>query len=809
MVLPTGLSRGAPASAVGTVLTIGDPNGTSFDSNGPLPGDVKVADFPGSRLISIEVGLAYPDPQGLDNFLTSVERPNSPLYQHYLTSAEFAQRFAPTSQDVQTVEGYFAALGAQDMTASSDRLTLNFQLPASAVIAAFGTSLAWYRGTHGKAYYSTVGIPHLQTSIASLVSGVDGLTNMHNQEISDFLTQVATFRVPLHSAPTMFGAQQYDTVTTGGQVFWGTDYQGVYHELPLLNAGKNGSGYSIDTILWSGYNSTESQNLPPWDPTAVDQYYADSFPSGSVTPQPTPEPVTYNGTAPPLPASTTLGDDVGGIGENSLDLEMVGSVAPGAHIYCFYFAGSFLATNSISGLPLVFDQALSQALSFNYPGKGLAAISNSWGLPDMNDSIWDGLSQMAAAEGITVLASSGDQGDAPVSVTGRPQGQWPGWPGTSAFQTYGVTAVGGTTITVTGTPITSWDPQGGLLPTLGYDATNIVGLESQTAWYSNSSQEVAGTEGGISSVINEPLWQAQSAAQSAIKYAAPREGVYYARGVPDISSIGDDTVVYDGSSAGSIYGTILAGTSVASPVMAGFLTVIAENNGHKLGFLDPKLYSIGSYFLKVSTGSSADPFHGLYDVTQGDDWMFNATEGWDPITGWGTPDVALLAAALNNSAEANYTYNPNGVPGTAGFLPSTGGGTPASSDLLLIMIIAVVVVAAVIIVVVAVFVHSRSRTARPAQAQAPPGYYPAYGQPPPSPYYAYAQPPPPQPQYAPYQGYAVQPGYPTGYPQGYSSGYSPGYAMPPPPSAPTVTCRYCQGPRPLTATPCPYCGAQL
>jgi subtilase family serine protease len=765
--------------------------------------------MPGDRLISIEVGLAYPDQQGLDSFLTSVETPGSPLYHHYLTSQEFIQRFAPTTQDVQSVESYFAGQGAQHMIASSDRMTLNFQIPASDVPAAFGTSLAWYRDSQGATFYSAESTPHLQSSVASLVSGVDGLTNRFNPGIRQYLTELATFHVPLHSAGATHGPQQYDSITTGGEVFWGTDFQGVYDELPLLDAGMNGSGYSIATILWSGFNETYSQDLAPWDPTAIAKYFSDTFPSGTIGLVPNAEPVTYNYTTPPLPASDiALGDDGGGIVENSLDLEMAASVAPGASIYCFYFAGSTLAYTNMAGLPGAFDQALSSALSFVYPGKGLAVISNSWGLPDINDTIWNGLAEMAAGEGVTIVASSGDQGDAPVALTDRPQGQWPGWPATEAFQTYGVTAVGGTTIDVTGAPTGDWNPNGDTLPTPGYDATSIVGLDSQTPWYIDSQGTVAGSEGGISAIYNEPLWQAQSAAQSGIIYSAPKENVNYARGVPDVASVGDDTVVYDGSDASGVYGTILAGTSIASPVFAGFLTVIAENNGHKLGFIDPALYSIGGYFLKELPGASSDPFHGLDDVTSGSNYVFNASAGWDPITGWGTPDVSLLAAALASNVETEYVYNPNGVPGQAGTLPTQNNSGAPNFLLILILVIAAVVVVAVV-VAIAVHVHRRKQQAyRPAH----PGYAPAYGQPPPG-YYGYGQPPPP-PQYAPQYGqpqYAPQyaPQYPQyqGYPP--QQGYSPGYAQPPAPSAPTVTCRYCQGPRPLTPTPCPYCGAQL
>lgn len=806
-----------------------------FDATSAPTGATELGSLSPSSTVDFDVGLALPDQAGLGAFLTAVEDPASPSYHHFLTSTEFAQEYAPTSSEASTVKSYFVAHGAQNVVLTSDRMTLSFSLPAAQVSGTFGTSLGWFETSSGERIYAPLASPSLPSPISSLVAGVDGLTNLGNVGLQSSFQENAHFSVATGGPTDRGSPAAFDSVAPGPpyQIFWGTDYPQVYDAQSLLNAGDTGSGWAVDTILWSGYNQTNSVDLPPFDPGALNEYYQMTFPGAATLPAPAAVAVTFGGHTPPAPASTTLGDDEGAIGENSLDLEMVGSVAPSASIFCFDLSGTLLfQATTLTSLYGAFDAALSEALAYGgYPAHGLAAISNSYGLPDDNDSSWDTLEQQAAAQGVTIFASSGDAGDAPMSVTDRPQGEWPEWPSTSAYSTYGTVAVGGTTIDVTGTPYSAnWDPNSGTLPPMAYDPQAITGLAAQSVWYTNLSGALgagatAGSEGGISSVINEPLWQADSAAQSAIEYNAPKEGVHYARGVPDLSAIGDETVIFTSFVGGVIEGDLVAGTSVASPVEAGFLALIDGSDGRE-GYLTPALYDLGSYFLTQQPGSGIDPFHGAYGTITGGNWVFNqsgAGTGWNPMTGWGTPDILLLARDLQNPLYTSYTYNPAGVPGQAGSVSSSNNGSPSANPLLYVVLIAAVAV--VVLVVVVIVVSGRRARAR-AGAYAPgaygPGAYPA-----PSGYAPYGTPPPPTP---PSYGYgpAGAPSYaPGGYP---SVVYQPPYGAPPAPPPPPpppygaatpsysypaasygqmTTCRYCGHPRPYAPHGCPTCGAPL
>ncbi|KAL5530094.1 hypothetical protein ACEPAF_6351 [Sanghuangporus sanghuang] len=82
---------------------------------------------------------------------------------------------------------------------------------------------------------------------------------------------------------------------------------------------------------------------------------------------------------------------------------------------------------------------------------------------------------------------------------------------------------------------------------------------------------------------------------------------------------------------------LIGGTSASSPTFAGFVALLNDvrlaNGKPPLGFLNPFLYSLGKFgFSDITVGNN--PGCG----TPG----FNATVGWDPVTGFGTPDFGKL-----------------------------------------------------------------------------------------------------------------------------------------------------------------------
>ncbi|KAJ3537720.1 hypothetical protein NM688_g6636 [Phlebia brevispora] len=144
--------------------------------------------------------------------------------------------------------------------------------------------------------------------------------------------------------------------------------------------------------------------------------------------------------------------------------------------------------------------------------------------------------------------------------------------------------------------------------------------------------------GGFSNVFTRPSFQ-QVAVTEFLKTLAP--GTYAGlfnpngRAIPDVAAQADLFKIFLGGEAG-----LIGGTSAAAPTFAGFISLLndARLRAHlpPLGFLNPLLYAIGqlhpSGFNDITVGNN--PGCG----TEG----FNATKGWDPVTGNGTPNFGVL-----------------------------------------------------------------------------------------------------------------------------------------------------------------------
>ncbi|RFU26803.1 hypothetical protein B7463_g9528, partial [Scytalidium lignicola] len=104
-----------------------------------------------------------------------------------------------------------------------------------------------------------------------------------------------------------------------------------------------------------------------------------------------------------------------------------------------------------------------------------------------------------------------------------------------------------------------------------------------------------------------------------------------ARGIPDMAANAWQILVVSSGYAGT-----LGGTSAAVPIVASIFALI--NNARldagkvPVGFINPVIYANPQAFNDITTGDN--PGCG----TNG----FNATEGWDPVTGLGTPNYKKL-----------------------------------------------------------------------------------------------------------------------------------------------------------------------
>lgn len=160
---------------------------------------------------------------------------------------------------------------------------------------------------------------------------------------------------------------------------------------------------------------------------------------------------------------------------------------------------------------------------------------------------------------------------------------------------------------------------------------------------SSSGKEVGATlsSGGFSKDYYRPEWQDEAVAgyfaSSAYKLHQPSEEFYAdGRAYPDVAAFGQNVEVI---SAGS--STPVSGTSCSSPIFAGLVALLNSEllaaGEPPLGWINPWIYANPQMFTDITSGSNP------YQRCDG----FYAGEGWDPVTGMGTPIYSeMLKAAF-------------------------------------------------------------------------------------------------------------------------------------------------------------------
>ena len=157
--------------------------------------------------------------------------------------------------------------------------------------------------------------------------------------------------------------------------------------------------------------------------------------------------------------------------------------------------------------------------------------------------------------------------------------------------------------------------------------------QGEMAW--NQDTDVTG--GGFSFLFRRPSYQD----------GVP--GIGAMRGVPDVAADADSTTAMALTFTGGVL-IPAQGTSAATPLWAAVIALADQEAGRHLGFVNPAIYRI------ARSGAYHRAFH---DVVTGDNsvmWPtgvfvgYQARPGWDPVTGWGSPDAQVLVPLLARGA---------------------------------------------------------------------------------------------------------------------------------------------------------------
>ena len=321
--------------------------------------------------------------------------------------------------------------------------------------------------------------------------------------------------------------------------------------------------------------------------------------------------------------------------EITLDVEWAHAIAPGANI-TLVLAKSNSDVDILSATQYAVDHDLGDVITQSF-GENESCMDPAL-VAQQHQMFAD-----ATMKGITIFASSGDDGAAQSNCDGTAAVKAVSSPASDPL----VTAVGGTELHAARY----------CLAVLGCDPTanpDPGTYEGEIVW---NEAGIGATGGGFSVVFDEPSYQ---------------EGTIHGGkqlGVPDVSY---DAAVLHGvlvRYGGGWY--LFGGTSAGSPQWAAILGIADQRAGYNLGFINRALYHIGQARSHYAAS--------FFDVTSGNNSLpgvqgFMAGPGWDPTTGLGSPKtgqlvddlIRFVSAGDATAAVAGSTPHANGKPSVEG-----------------------------------------------------------------------------------------------------------------------------------------------
>jgi hypothetical protein len=592
----------------------------------------------------------------LDTLIDQMHDKNSPNFHQWLTPEEFGARFGVAQEDIDKVTGWLESHGFRINQVYPNHILIDFSGTAGQIQEAFHTSIhnievkrkSSIRDVQVKteAHVANMSDPQIPAALAPVIKGIASL--------NDFKPEA--YHKSVRHDFNVGGCASSSEPTFGGTCYFITpqDDAAIYNTNPLWTAGITGAGQTIAVLEDTDtYNGTSD-----WS-TYMTTFGLSGYGG------------TYTQVHPSCSDPGTNEDD----SEAAIDVEMASTSAPGAaieNLACasgtFTFGGQIALQNLING-------------SGPYP-----IISQSYGEPESVagwgfNAVFNSTFQQAAAEGVSVFVSSGDNGPSgfteysdiqidTLGITGWGETQYNVSVGGTDFEEVYNSKKGGPALTTywNGSNSSTYGSAKGYIPEMpwdnscanaqiaeiingstdgfiGYGANGACNKTTSNTFYEDTGASAGGASncatntGGTAEAQDfatatdcqgypKPSWQSA--------YGVPADG---ARDIPDVVAFaangdwGHGQVVcwsdpsYTSDGSASCSGTpdtwsVFGGTSVATPYWAGIQALVNQHANASNGYPN-------------CPGCWGNPATYYYQIAQGE---------------YGTQGGSYLGSACNSSA---------------------------------------------------------------------------------------------------------------------------------------------------------------
>src|SRR6266403_1584633 len=361
----------------------------------------------------------------LQQLMDAQQTKGSASYHAWLTPEQFGKQFGPSDADVQAVTDWLTRQGFQVAKVAAGRGAIEFNGTVAQVRNAFRTEIHKF-AVNGEEHIANVSEPAIPAALAPVVKGVAALNSfprrahLHNKGVYRWQRDTGQIK-PLFT----FGTNPVNFAMAPG------DFAKIYN----IPAGADGTGQTIAVIGQSNINAQD----------VIDFRNLFGLPQNFTQANN----VIVNGPDPGLQLFT------GNEGESDLDVEWAGAVAPGATIL-------LVTSSTTQSNPTQITPGIDLSALFAVDNNLASVISESYGacepsLTAAGNQFYNALWEQAAAQGITVVVSTGDSGSAgcdpdPSGVS--PNAAVDGLAVSGIASTPFNVAVGGTDFDATAQPVT-------------------------------------------------------------------------------------------------------------------------------------------------------------------------------------------------------------------------------------------------------------------------------------------------------------------------------------------------------------------
>jgi pro-kumamolisin-like protein/Big-like domain-containing protein len=573
--------------------------------------------------------------KALATLLAQQQDKRSAEFHHWLTPQEFGQKFGPLPEDVTRIRAWLGGKGFSIDRMATSGGWIEFSGTSAQVENAFRTQMRRYQ-VGGDVHIGNATDVSLPSAIAPMVQGIVSLNDFRKKPL------ITNYYNVSRNANGELAPDFTITGTSGTSHFLAPgDFAKIYNLGPLYSAGFDGAGQTIAIVARSDIHLADFKifrqifSLPDNDPNIL---LAGATLSGSL--------------------------DAGDLVEASLDAEWAGALAPRATVDLVVAASTATTDGVDLSAAYIVDNNLAPVMSVSF---GLCESA----MGPAQNAFYNALWQQAAAEGITVFVSSGDNGaagcDAPSLNSPATHGLAVNGIASTPFNT----AVGGTQFNENGNDSAFWIPSGvsgaSTLPAF----VSVNGYIPEAAWNESCDPTLSTTctnnafnlfsgSGGTSTIYPVPDWQK-------LNIPGLTGANFVNRALPDVSLTaagGHDGYLFcvlldcDSSTDGNVLLTagVVGGTSASAPSMAAIMSLISQKLGGRQGLINPVLYQFAATenFAGCASSSRTNPATAsacvFNDVTQGNNSVpgqtgFNTGAGFDLATGLGSVDATNLANA--------------------------------------------------------------------------------------------------------------------------------------------------------------------